>query len=526
MNSIHVLTVMLVALLAGCATEHPYRTALGIPSASCREVYEDAQSGDPNRNLDERSMDQAERIRQDLNNPSRQSCWKTSWEDHADYELHFLEFDDQGWLNSANRSNPNAENQITSLLKRLYSLSNDSKEPLSIIIYTHGWHHTAEAFDGNVIAFRDLLQQASGLEKSLCLKNREQNGDNDREKKDGSPDICIDHELVSKEVKFYRRKRHVVGIYVGWRGDSITFPFLEYTSIWDRKLAAQKVALGSVQEFYALMHDYYLRHFCHSGHQASNARNCNDTADVRMLTIGHSFGGLITYRGLQSRMMSGVSETYRYNVANSSVPDAYGYGDLTVLINPAFEGTQFEPLAWAAMNRDYKSSQLPILIVAQSKGDWATHYAFPVFRFLTTPFEAKNGKEQYVNNWEAVGWSCRFKTHELSFEHADHSCGNPKDMVEELKMEEDWADKQRKSNYLEFRAPTLKLCDGLILKRSLGANALLKDPSEPLWVVQADTQVIKDHDDFLNPRLVDFVKQIYFTILQTGDENMTPSSAK
>src|SRR5262249_25344048 len=152
------------------------------------------------------------------------------------------------------------------------------------------------------------------------------------------------------------RKRHVVGIYLGWRGDSIEGRGIENFSIWDRKLAAERVALGSVQEFFSRIHSFYQRHDCHSPVSsyltASELESC---VDVRLLTAGHSFGGLITYRALAPRLMMGLVETAQVRGAHHlekgtggahrSAEYAVGFGDLTVLINPAFEATRFEPLA-------------------------------------------------------------------------------------------------------------------------------------------------------------------------------------
>src|SRR5256885_13241006 len=50
------------------------------------------------------------------------------------------------------------------------------------------------------------------------------------------PAICSENESAPK---VWLKKRRVVGIYVGWRGDSVLGRYIEGTSIWDRKLAAR-----------------------------------------------------------------------------------------------------------------------------------------------------------------------------------------------------------------------------------------------------------------------------------------------
>lgn len=494
----------LIAALAGCATNHAYRSvSVEIPS-NCEDIYEAVRDSKSDRTYHQKVADQIDRIRHDLKETDRNACWRSAWEKHKDYDLHFLEFDDQGWQVDVDRANPQADTEISKLMQHLNDLS-EARQPLSIIVYTHGWHHTAAPDDDNVVEFRELLEQASAMEAKLCKSKLRAGG-------------CSE----DKRADPMQKKRRVVGIYVGWRGDSILGPIIKYGSVWDRKLAAEKVALGSVQEFYALMHDYFLKHFCHSGDQADDRRRCANTADVRMLTIGHSFGGLITYRGLQTRLIAGVNETYRARPENS-VPSAYGYGDLTVLINPAFEGTRFEALAWAAMHRNYPDSQLPILLVAQSKGDWATNWTFPIFRRLTTLFETINDSAESQGNVHTVGWTDRYLTHDLSYVQGSVPCPNESnnDQPNTFYKELERTTRQQQSDHSEFgNQTTLKLCDGLELKNVMTSDALLKKLNQPLWVIRADKTVIKDHDDFMNPHFVDFVRQVYFSVLEQGDARM------
>jgi hypothetical protein len=42
----------------------------------------------------------------------------------------------------------------------------------------------------------------------------------------------------------------------------------------------------------------------------------------------------------------------------------------------------------------------------------------------------------------------------------------------------------------------------------------------PLWVIQADKTVIDGHNDFLNIHFVDFIRQVYYTILREEDQKL------
>lgn len=487
-------------LLAACAPYPPHRAVLADLPGDCARVYDAAKD----------SGKAAEIIRKDLDDPARSRCWLSATEKHRRYDLLTVEFDDQGWL-ARREYGPLARNdQLRSMIARLSELTDVKKQPLSIVVYVHGWHHSARPDDDNVIRFRELLDEMALLEASLCLQKR---GD---AKASGA---CAEGESADPREK----RRHVVGIYVSWRGDSIVGPVIEHASVWDRKLAAEKVSTGSVHELFALLHDFYARHGCHS----ADLTGCGDVADVRMLTVGHSFGGLITYRALAPRLVTTISEQYRPGARDPSViPYVYSYGDMTVLINPAFEGTRFEVLAQAARNREYelatrggeRTAQLPILIVAQSKGDVATRFAFPAFRWFTTAFESVNGP-QSEGNINTVGWTARYKTHDLVPDPAGDACGDAQgSLVLKLVHENEWITRMRKEFYRGFHGD-VRLCEGLVLNVAEDGtgNPAPKVPFTPLWVVQADKRIIADHNDFLNPRLLDFVRQMYFAVLREQD---------
>jgi hypothetical protein len=46
----------------------------------------------------------------------------------------------------------------------------------------------------------------------------------------------------------------------------------------------------------------------------------------------------------------------------------------------------------------YPTNQRPVLSIFTSKGDWATHYAFPIGRFFSTMFEKERDEQQEKPN--------------------------------------------------------------------------------------------------------------------------------
>ena len=410
----------IVCMFAGCAGVPPYReSAVSTTLSSCETEYEDldAEVRKTGQLADEkREREVVKNIEATLKDATRKSCWLTPWEKHRDYDLFSVEFDDQGWAADSFDSPKKKDTQFKTLFDGLNAIYGKvgQQQPLNIVIYTHGWHHSASPEDTNVVRFRTMLEGLTLAEKSLATQRA----------------------AVGNASAMINKPRHVVGIYLGWRGNSILGWGLEDLSIWDRKTVAEKVAHGAIQELYANMNQFFNEHNCRARRlKADELAKC---ADVRMLTVGHSFGGLITYRALSSRLLAGIAES---DATIDCAPGdrrgiryAHGIGNLTVLINPAFEGTRFEPLARAVMSRDYqapdmgkpcnRTAQLPVLVIAQSEGDLATKLAFPAFRSATTLLENTHGygTAESKSNISTVGWTERYWTHRLSLAKADDEC--------------------------------------------------------------------------------------------------------
>lgn len=493
--------IAVLAVTAACAPVPPYRIAEAV-DPSCRAELDAARSD----SVEDMTAD----IDKALGDSGRAKCWMNSVERHSAYDLYTVEFDDQGWWAGESKFGAKPK-ELTALTNGLSQYMADGV-PLSVVLFTHGWHHSAKTDDKNVVEFRMLLEGMDALEKMLCETKRglpEQ----------GNGKQCTDNEVG---VKYWDKKRRVVGVYVGWRGDSVEGPLIEDTSIWDRKLAAEKVALGATQELFAVLHDFYREHGCHA---VNSSWRCVATPDVRMLTIGHSFGGLINFRALATRLMTAIVEQHREG-GSDGPPYAYSYGDLSVLINPAFEGTRFEPLANAAVRRAYqhgtaengRTAQLPVLVVAQSEGDWATEYAFPAFRTVTTLAEHTEGSEREPNI-HTVGWLSRYQTHRLSLDAGVSECrdwdpniANRRNRLwNHVNAENQRVQDLRCNRYREFGGD-LQLCGKLHLKHEP------KMPFSPVWVIKTDEKVIKDHNDVLNPNFQIFIRQIYQSVLRAEDD--------
>lgn len=198
---------LVLILLAGCTTTEPYRTS-GAPCTARPSV-----------------------------DCSRSILVTEHADTDSEYEMAFLEYDDQGQLHTPRRP-VRGEDGISDvgssvIMDRLSSLA--AKEDIFLIAYIHGWHHNANNSpeDSNVKNFRDLLAIASQIDK-----------------------------------------RKVFGVYIGWRGRALP-GILDYSTFWNRKSTAQEVGYQGITE--ALLE---IEHVVKAGRD----RN-------RMVSIGHSFGG-------------------------------------------------------------------------------------------------------------------------------------------------------------------------------------------------------------------------------------------
>ena len=160
-----------------------------------------------------------------------------------EYMLGFVEVDDQGQLRD--------RAQMRALIDSLYQTAvNDS---ILINVFVHGWHHNAAPGDPNIESFKGSLARLSKIEHDLSLTK-------------------------------HRAPRKVVGIYVGWRGESITIPGIRYLTFWDRKSTAQEVGHLGVTELLLNLEEI------------ANVKNSlSPPIKSRLVVLGHSFGGAIVY---------------------------------------------------------------------------------------------------------------------------------------------------------------------------------------------------------------------------------------
>jgi len=251
----------------------------------------------------------------------RQACKQAAIESSPSFDLAVVELTDQGWLQS--------RDQLTHALALMDPRAADPS-PVQVVLFVHGWQHSGAYDDANLRMFRGLV-----------LPQFARSGQ--------------------------KRGLRTVGIYVGWRGESLALPGLTNLTFYDRKATAEHVARGSIRE---LVSQLRARQDGSAGKQRAH-----------VTLIGHSFGGLIVYNAIAESLLDSLVRTAEGEPARPIV-------DLALVLNPAFEASRFEPLFQAAVRRKLPASAgRPIFVSITSSDDSATGIAFPLGRAANSVFD-------------------------------------------------------------------------------------------------------------------------------------------
>jgi hypothetical protein len=502
--------------LMGCAELTPYRTEIPSPLGS--------ESGHPCTALSE------DPANEDSGGSVSSECAHRMREDAAKYRLYFAEFDDQGWAYPAGSSYGSANRQLEVFTNELKSVITKTNESISVVVFVHGWKHTARSDDANVKRFRLLLESLDLVEQTTGCK------------------------------------RKVIGLYVGWRGAATTLGEpIESLTFYNRKDAAERVALGDVRVLFSQLRaqqDLANRAWnervtsslaaaayaaaagsapVQSAASAAKAAEAppvsHSQCDKRMrLSIaGHSFGGLIVYTSLAQALIRDIVDLRQAEevalAENGPRPTMSREGDLVVVVNPAIEATRFEPLYMALRQSPLPHYHAPLFVAITSSDDGATGRAFPLGRSLSTLWEryaeSPDRREKRANT-TTLGQDDDFMTHRLSAAKypgssmpgsrvADPACGdwanNMDDFAKRLDIEADESAKFLKQlerdkydavntfprTFCSTELLTLKVDDGF------GRSAA----NSPVWNVRTSRPIVNDHNDFSNPHLIAFFRQLY-----------------
>lgn len=392
----------------------------------------------------------------------RRSVESCATEIHGEqFTLHFIEFDDSGWLWNRKRAQ-----QILEDIKK-----NAEARGAVMVVYVHGWKHNAGVCDTNVGCFRDVLRYLSEAERA----------------------------------RYGERRREIIGVYLGWRGASSPLPVVKEFTFFGRKAAAHAIGNGEAIEVLSRLNVIYKDLAIESERRGHVARS-------RLVTVGHSMGGAVVFSAIAGAMKDRVvTQTPTPTTVNFAAP-VDGFGDLVVLVNPAFEASIYRSIA-ARSRSTFSEKQTPLLITVGSEKDHANQIAFPIGRFLGTMLHSASTNEQREATRTSLANYDPWVTHYLKpvagglqakAEKAPE-CGCPTPLPPWAKKDPDCKG--------TLTPATLHFADG----GCFGSAELTRNPKlevhrdNPFMVIRAANDVVKEHNGIFNPTFTDFL--VTFVVL-------------
>jgi hypothetical protein len=425
---------------------------------------------------------------------------------YPDFTLAFIEFDDQGRLWS--------RAQLDLLDSTLATeAERDSYEGIAVVLFAHGWQHDADVCDANVACFRTFLAQ-----------------------------IASDLGRATGSSAGQEKPPRVVGIYVGWRGRSIDFPVLADFSFWARKHTAERIGAGELVE--VLTHvDQFVRRQNGDGRYRSGLN-----------VIGHSLGGTMVYGALANVFKARVVEALGRRASLRAEDNLIsGFGDIVLLVNPAFEASLYAPFEdILARFQTFSPYQSPVLVIAESETDGPNRRWFPIGRGLDTLFQRTGPRSERSLLTTAVGNYEPFVTHRLEAvrpEAADGpaaakgfgdvtacSCRLPVVPLpeEELRLLRSFIARERRGALTEdpgFGAEPDRCAAGLDIGRARLTCRAGLEPNRPFWVVRATDDVIQGHSGIFTGPFLSFVRYVILTArmkaaMKAGSPNQADSASR
>jgi hypothetical protein len=439
-------------------------------------------------------------------NPDQRTC------------ISFVEFDDFGRL--FNRAQLDQTIGSAEKIARRTITVGENTKPAGgvVVVYVHGWKHNAKNGDEDLEHFKNAIVSLGKLDD---------------------------------EVLHYERK--IMGIYVGWRGDSVPIPYVKNLTFWDRKITAHSVGDGAVNELFKKL--TLIR---------------NKYPSSRLVIVGHSFGTAVVYSAMEHQILSEIIESPPANSTPVPLDKLTKRWDMIVLVNSAFEAMQVRAQYAAARSREYVEGQLPYLVFITSQADWATDYAFPAGRSLSTMFKKYSDTDSIGRemNLTAIGHYIPYVTHQLVAldkcppdpitQTPDTRNMTSKDNLRNVVKSKDYCfgdlrpmqEVRAKSNAklsIPNKVTYLSQCDEIVENSILKGKCNEVAPGHyikrgplnvpnakmnpmPYWMpimnIRTSKEVMNGHNDIWNPVMQNFMVQfMLYTVIKQDEEN-NPAAKK
>lgn len=167
-------------------------------------------------------------------------------------------------------------------------------------------------------------------------------------------------------------------------------------SFWDRQEAVSRIAQGAVREVLEEVHVW----------RYSGTRPGETLVGPgrRLIVLGHSFGGALTFRALSQSLFGIVADTKALR------PPA----DLVLLINPALSATAYLPLHLAIQAKPPLRGGYPFqMLIVTARNDWQVGLTFRIAHLWRRIRESARDEHEKLAMRRGVGFMTSFRTHFL-----------------------------------------------------------------------------------------------------------------
>ncbi|MEX1311801.1 MAG: hypothetical protein AB1Z65_15350 [Candidatus Sulfomarinibacteraceae bacterium] len=254
------------------------------------------------------------------------------------YAVAVVEFDDQG--------EPWDLAQLDAAVDVIRRLNAESEHGVILHQFIHGWKSNASRDEdsGRRLAwFGEQVARMAGTSEASAIRT-------------GEP------------------ARPVVGIYVGWRGRTYSWPILVDASFWNRRIAAHRVASMRLIEVLE-----------------RTVRAAKENVDSKAFLLGHSMGGMVLEKTIGPIVMSAV---IALSTSGGSVPVSY---DLIVSANPSTVALYTKQLIDVLKTSDVdlvledadgsrRPAAGPVMVSLTSEADVVTRVMVPVAMNINSIF--------------------------------------------------------------------------------------------------------------------------------------------
>ncbi|PTY01840.1 hypothetical protein DB346_11005 [Verrucomicrobia bacterium LW23] len=293
------------------------------------------------------------------------------------FKLAFIEFDDQGEFFD--------RTQLETVLSEIRK----KHQKLVLITYIHGWQNNA-SIDGK----ENILCSDKAVAELDTFKEGARGAEGDVQKFKQFVALIANSRAVRE------RGCHVMGVYLGWRGELIkngSDPITKYAlltvprtlTFFSRKASATR--LGDSSDIGMALESLRV---------AARPRGAKRTpTDPITVFMGHSFGGKVLEQAVAQWITRRYAEEWAKGEKNSKVGgySADKFADLVLFLNPASESIYSRRIInmlkdMGSPNSDGTNCDkpgfnrvAPWFVTLTSESDFATNEAFPVGGMLSQP---------------------------------------------------------------------------------------------------------------------------------------------